>query len=445
MSFYSSASIVLRNAARKNLNFAQKLALITGLIMPLVSAAVYPSYYFWMPTPLWEWTRLQEIPFVICESMFIGWAIVRGFEIRQIIRVLPIDCIVSLIIFLIGLWASTLTVSAMPVTSMTISMSYVIHLLFVCSVYFLLKGASFDVIEEFCGGLAWGLVALGLLAAWKFLLPPPASTLYTGTIVWQAALPGFINVRHFGSYTGAIAAIFATALICRKDDAPSNWWDFAYLLAIGMTIWSGTRAAILAIGLACLIMLISCRTYPSLRTVGRLSILTGISAILAYLSLPRGDEAFTLFSIADRYGSVDEVTSLRGTLWSLTYDEWMKAPWFGWGSGATFWQVPFPNWHHTQPHNFVLQFLISWGLVGAAGAFWLLGRALFAVHCKTLAQPRCWPLLVGLYSLLIMACLEGMLHYPRFIMLIMVLFAMIFSITAQPARTSHLSGTRLRR
>lgn len=36
------------------------------------------------------------------------------------------------------------------------------------------------------------------------------------------------------------------------------------------------------------------------------------------------------------------------------------------------------------------------------------------------------PLLAGLYSLLVMGLLEGMLHYPRFITLKMMLFAIIF-------------------
>ena len=424
---------------------AQYLSVMLGVIMPLFSAWLYNSYYFWLPSPFLEWTRLQELPFVACEAIFIGWAIVRGMELRYFTSRLPLDCLIALSIFMLGLWGSTLFVSAVPLTSMTISLSYVIHLLFGCSIYFLLKDHALDQIDDVGFGLTCGLAALAIVTAWKFALPPAASSLYMHQIQWQAALPGFINVRHFGSWTGAVAAIFAGHLLCRRDSERVDWHDLAYLLAIGMTIWSGTRAAILAIGVACLILLTTWRTMPNIRTIGRLAILTGLGATIAYVLVPSGDPTFQLFSSSDGYRTVDQITSLRGTLWSLTYAEWLKAPWFGWGSGSTFWQVPFPNWHHTQPHNFVLQFLVSWGIVGASGALWLLGRGVVAVHQRAKAHPLAWPLVTGLDALLIMAGLEGMLHYPRFIMLIMVLFAMIFSVTTPVTGDSALRQEPLSR
>lgn len=75
----------------------------------------------------------------------------------------------------------------------------------------------------------------------------------------------------------------------------------------------------------------------------------------------------------------------------------------------------------------MLQFLISWGLVGAAGALWLLGRALGAVHAHGFRDPALRPLAAMLTALLVMSLLEGMLHYPRFIMLEMVGFAVILA------------------
>jgi len=413
---------------------ASLIGVLLGIIMPAVAAWVYPGYFYWMPTPIWEWTRLQELPFVAAEALVIGWAMARGMELRHFTQRLPADCLAAIVIFAIGLWTSTVLVSAVPATSLTISLTFVIHLLFAGAVYFLLRDAGPDLVDDLGRGLTLGLIVLAALTAWKFLLPPLPSSQFMGAVVLEASLPGFISVRHFGSWTGAIAGLFAVLLLCRKDYESANWHDAAYLLSAGMTIWSGTRAAIVGIGLACLIVVIARRRMPSLRTIGRLCIITGLAATIAFLLLPPGEEVFRLFSSTDRYGSVDEATSLRGTLWSLTYAEWLKAPWFGWGSGATFWQVPFPNWHHTQPHNFVLQFLVSWGLVGASGAFWLLGRALIAVHRTARARPDVWPLVGGLYTLLIMACLEGMLHYPRFIMLIMVLFAAIFAIRDDGAR-----------
>jgi exopolysaccharide production protein ExoQ len=432
MTMHSTANTIPNAATLFGLRPARLIGFIVGLFMPLVAAWCYPTYFFWMQSPFLEWTRLQELPFVLCEMAVIGWALICGFELRQITQVVPRDCMIALAIFFVGLWGSTLLVSQVPVTSLTISLSFVVHLLFACSIYFLVQDAGTELIDDLGFGLICGLVALGAVTAWKFLLPPNPSSVFMGTIAWEAALPGFISVRHFGSWTGAIAAIFAAIILCRKNDKATSWHDLAYLISIGMTIWSGTRAAILAIGLTCLIMVISRQKLPSLHTIGQLLILTGIAATLAYLLIPYGSAEFMLLSPSDGYGNADEVMSGRETLWSLTYAEWLKAPLFGWGSGATFWQVPYPNWHHTQPHNFVLQFLVSWGFVGASGAIWLLGRAVVAAHRGAMARSHIWPLLAGLYSLLIMACLEGMLHYPRFIMLIMVLFAMIFAVVARP-------------
>jgi exopolysaccharide production protein ExoQ len=405
---------------------ALSIGILIGIIMPLVAAWVYPTYMHKMPTALQEWTRLQEIPFVLAEIFVICWAVMRGMEIRQIVARLPRDCLIAGRIFLIGLWCSSLLISKIPATSLVISISFMIHLLFGFAVYHLISTAKKEVLDQLSSGLAMGLVALALVTAWRFLLPPPAWTVPGGVIEWQAALPGFISVRHFGSWTGAIAAIFAAILIRRRDESAFGWHDLAFLIAVGLTIWSGTRAAIFAMAVSCAILVAGTRSFPSLRVIGRLCILTGIAACLAWLLIPYNDQNFFLFAVDDSYATSNQLTSGRIEMWIATYHKWLQAPWFGWGSGSTFWEVRALGWTHTQPHNFVLQFLISWGVVGACGAFWLLGRAVIGAHRRTLATPELWPMLTGLYALLVMACLEGMLHYPRFIMLIVVLLAVIY-------------------
>jgi exopolysaccharide production protein ExoQ len=413
------------------------IGILIGVIMPLVAAWVYPTYMHKMPSPLQEWTRLQEIPFVLSEVLVICWAIGRGMEIRHIVAKLPRDCLIAGCIFLVGLWASTLLVSKVPPTSFVISVSYVIHLLFGFSVYHLISKAKKELLDQLTSGFAWGLVALAALTAWRFLLPPPAWAVPGGQIEWHAALPGFISVRHFGSWTGAIAAIFAAMLIQRREEAAFSWHDLAYMLAAGLTIWSGTRAAVLAIAISCAVLIVGTWRFPSLRVIGRLSILTGIAACLAWLLIPYNDSNFYLIAPEDALaGGTGEISSGRWEMWITAWKAWLQAPWFGWGSGSTLWEVRALGWTHTQPHNFVLQFLVSWGLVGACSAFWLLGRAVIGAHRRTLASPQLWPMLTGLYTLLVMACLEGMLHYPRFIMLIFVLLAVIYRFGSTQAEPS---------
>lgn len=273
--------------------------------------------------------------------------------------------------------------------------------------------------------LGGGLIALATLTFWRFAFPPPASAVPGGVIEWGSALPGFINVRHFGSWTGAIATGFLVMLLFPQTKERVSRIRLLYFLSAAMTIWSGTRAAILAIVIAAaLAIFVRCKM-PTLQAIGVIGMLTGTSATLAWFLLPYNNPDFFLFLPSD-IGSANQVTSGRIDLWAATFQKWQEAPVFGWGSGSTFWEV-YLGWPHTQPHNAPLQFLISWGVIGAIPALWLLGRAVLQVHRVTLRNTSLLPLLAILYALLIMSLLEGMLHYPRFIMLIVVMFTAILA------------------
>ena len=407
------------------------LGLLLGVVMPILAAFIYPTYMHHMGNPFYEWTRLQEVPFVFAELCVVIWAMARGMELRDYVAPLPRDIKAALALFVAGLFTSSLLVSEQVLTSVVISASMCVHVMFGVAVYHLIGRGDAHVSRALPYGLGLGLIALTILTAWKFLAPPPASSVYGGVIEWHAALPGFISVRHFGSWTGAIAALFAGFILARKEQGKLDWRDWFFLLAIGMTIWSGTRAAILAIAVACLIQIVGTRRFPSFHTIGRLSILTGMGAVLAWGLLPAAAPEFRLFQSASEYSSLSSAGSGRVEMWTLAFQRWLDAPLFGWGSGSTFWEV-FIGWRHTQPHNFVLQFLISWGIVGASGAFWLLGRTVWRAQRIVLRQqPALWPLMTCLYTLLGMACLEGMLHYPRFIMLIVALMAIILKLGAE--------------
>ena len=96
------------------------------------------------------------------------------------------------------------------------------------------------------------------------------------------------------------------------------------------------------------------------------------------------------------------------------------------GSESLAWTLG-NGWRHSQPHNFIVQYLFSWGLLGTSGALWLIGRALGAAYKETTANLHLTPLFAILSALLVQSLLEGMLHYPRFIMTIMALFAIILA------------------
>ena len=202
-----------------------------------------------------------------------------------------------------------------------------------------------------------------------------------------------------------------------------GWNHVFFVIATAITIWTGTRAAIAAMAFVAFATAVSLREIPSRRAIGRTAMLTGLALILAFVCLP-DDPTFRLFEYGD-FTSVETVSGGRTLLWKLTFLRWLDSPIFGWGTGSVFWEV-YAGWPHTQPHNVFLQCLISWGIVGTAGAIFLLGRAIHRVHAPGIADDRLRPLLGVLYGLLFQSLLEGMLHYPRFIQTIFVLMAVIY-------------------
>jgi exopolysaccharide production protein ExoQ len=425
MRSHDRARLVESSSDRSSVEPLAVIGLLVGILMPIASAILYPTYTFTMATPWVEWTRLLELPFIFCEIAISCWAMQRGMSIAGTLAVSPRDVKYALILLGIGCTASSLFISKRPLDSVTISLFTLVHLIFFMAVSFITRGSNLLGKGMFLKLVAFGLFPIALMTAVKFAFPPPPSQVWGGTIVWPNALPGFISVRHFGSWTGAICAGLAAKLLTDSNERRLSWVHFLFFVSAAMTIWSGTRAAILAIAVAAVIIVAMNRKMPKFHTLAVMAMLTGAALTAAWLLLPYDDPTFLLINLDDFKGG-DAVTGGRLALWTATYHKWLESPLLGWGSGSTFWEV-FVGWTHTQPHNFVLQCLVSWGLVGAAGALWLLGRAIVAAHRKAMRYPELRPLLAILDALLIQSMLEGMLHYPRFIMLIMILLAVILT------------------
>jgi O-antigen ligase len=402
------------------------LGVLLGVVVPLASALIYPTYVHQMPRPWQEWTRLMELPFIACELLVIHIALRRGMNDWELCKGLPRDVGIAFALLVVGVTVSSVLVSKNPVASVAISLFTLVHIRFAIAVYFLAREEEARELTPFMPLLGAGLAVLAVLTAWIFLLPPPASQVLGGKIEWSSALPGFISVRHFGSWAGAIAAGLMVQLLYPGGQERPRWLAPLYFLAAALTIWSGTRAALLAMAVVGLIMLVTLRRFPTGRAVRLAIILTLAAFVISQPLLPPGQPEFRLWVLDDGQ-SIDAATGGRMELWSAAFHKWLQAPVFGWGSGSMFWEVRVLEWNHTQPHNVILQFLISWGMVGAAGGLWLIGRAIAAVHRHGTAQAELRPLTGTLYSLLFMSLLEGMLHYPRFIMLIMVGFAVIMA------------------
>ncbi|MFL0415879.1 hypothetical protein, partial [Sphingomonas sp. 179-A 2A2 NHS] len=186
------------------------LGVVIGIVMPVVSALLYPVYMHQMDPPWAEWTRLMELPFIVCELAIIHVAIARGYRDGPIWRQLPTDIRVALGLLIVGLTISSVFVSKNVPASVTLSIAMLIHLRLAAAIFFLASRQKSAVaqlaIQKVGPGLIIGLIILSVMTIHKFHTPPPEWTVLGGRIEWPSALPGFINVRYFGSWTGAIAA-----------------------------------------------------------------------------------------------------------------------------------------------------------------------------------------------------------------------------------------------
>lgn len=392
--------------------------------MPIILAIIYPTYTHMVYPEYFEWTRLHELPFVFFEFLVILFALAKGFELSGSWIKLPRDVKAATLLLLVGAFIGSVFFSKHGVVSVAASCIIVIHLIFSAALYHLLVREEERDLSSIMTAFAVSLAILTVYTAWWFATAPDPSTVPGGEIRWDNAIPGFISVRHFGAWSGAITAGFAISILCGRDSKNWNWNHLLYTSCAAVTVWTGTRAAVLAIIFVVLVSLLTLRKLPTWKAIGRAAVLTGVALTLAWLFLLEYP-AFQLIVLSE-YGDIGKATGGRSELWSQTFHRWLASPWFGWGTDSTFWET-YIGWNHTQPHNVILQFLISWGVVGASGGLYLIGRAIRQVHTVGFTNESLRPLTAVLYGFLFQSLLEGMLYYPRFIGAIIFLFVLVMT------------------
>lgn len=404
------------------------LGILLGVALPVLTAFLYPTYFTMMVRPSVEQTRILELPYVAFEVLFILWAGRKGFDLSRSIRSVPGDVRIAGGIAVAAMFASSVFISKDVTSSLTHSLIWVVHLIFALAVLSIFSRAKVRSGHRFMHWHIIGLVVLAIYTAFWFSTVPPLNELPFNEVRLRGAVPGWIDVRHFGSWTGAIAAAFAVHLLYRSQKSASWWATSGYLLAAGLTVWTGTRAAILAIIVVTAMFVMIHGRLPHWRRIAMAALLTGVACLLAIALLP-DDPVFRLFS-AEELRSGSKMTRTRWLMWGRAAELWLRSPWLGLGTGSIFWEYSpgfAPFIFPTQPHNVVLQFLMSWGLIGTLPALWVLLRIIRAVHRAGRDTPELHIFMAMLYALLFQSLLEGMLHYPRFIVSIIVLSALMYT------------------
>lgn len=413
------------------LSLYARLGILFGIVMPVVSGLLFPTYIHHMPLKWQERARLLELHFVASEVIIIVWAFAKGMDRNQIWALLPTDIRIAVTLFLGVMFFSSGILATAPSDALFQSLIQVVHLYFFAAVYHLYSKQEREDGKTLILWLVAGLPVLILYTMWRFNFPPPPSELPPGGVEWDSALPGFISLRHLGTWIGAIAAGVSVHVLYRERFDRPRLMHFVLVFVLAYMFWTGTRAAVLGVLAALAICAISFRQLPGLgNMVG--SACLAIAGFVLALVFQFDHPSFRFFN-SEELADPNAFSSGRLELWAATIDRWLESPWVGWGTGSTFTDV-FINWSHTQPHNAILQALISWGLLGGLAAIWLVVRAIAAATGVARAdseERKTWPLLAIAYCLLVQSMFEGPYYYPRLIILSLIVLA---TLVAQDAR-----------
>lgn len=423
-----NAAYSLRQSLSAGSLFA-RFGLWLGVVMPVLAGVLFPTYYHMMPLLWWNRAWLLELHYVGFEMIVIAWAYSRGLDRNAIWRGLPRDVRWAILVWLTAMMVGSLAIAAHPEAVLQ-SLIQVVHLYFAVAVYYLARTQGVNDAGETHRLVRWLAIGLAVLAGytwWRFAFPPPASEIPGGKIEWDFALPGFVSVRYLGIWCGAVATGLLIRILYQENHRQLTFWHIAFTFAAAFAMWSGTRAALLGMAGTAGVFLLFMRPWPTGRAMLVALCLT-VAALGLAVVFQFDHPAFQLLE-REHNENFDRFSSGRLELWLATIDRWLDSPLLGWGTGSLFWEVNI-GWTHTQPHNAVLQFLFSWGIVGAVPALWLLGRAVGSAHAVARSQSQVWPLLGAVYALLWMSLVDGALYYPRFVTLIVVGLALILA-TAQ--------------
>lgn len=399
------------------------LAVAAGL---LVTGIVFQTYYISVDPPWLDGLRQLGIVFILLETLVLSVALARGMTFAGLAGRLRRPDKVALATFLTCFLPGGLLFSEIASTATSLSLVMLLHVLFACAIWHSLESIDEALVDGFAQVLLAALLCYLPLLAWTFVFPPDHIDPYNH--VWQFALPGFISVRTFGAFTGALAAFLLALALCRRDRGPVPVWLLvAVTLAGGLTIWSGTRAAIVGVGVSIMATAFLLRWRFDATTIAKLCVCLAVAVAGAVALQPYGDTAFQLYAEADG-ASGDAVTGGRLSYWSDVLDAIGQYPLFGAGSAASSWALAEGSQLHVQPHNVVLQFLLSWGAIATAAAMFLIGRAMIAAHAVARHHILAVPFLAMVYCLLVNSLFDGTFYFARHLMLIMLGFGVIFAI-----------------
>lgn len=235
--------------------------------------------------------------------------------------------------------------------------------------------------------------------------------------VWGAA--PFIHIRHLGYYlaAGAVAALYPCLAPGRRL---LQGVGFVLLtLVLAALCWAGGRGSVLAVLVAVpLVLYLAPATLEKRRLLLALPFILLASYLISKIFWVDSSALGLSLFHGGKPDDIDDLSSGRVALWLSVLPRLLDSPWLGVGPDNYGFLADKPAMP-TQPHSFVLQALLDWGLPGGgllllamiglclwlAGFFWRRRAAMLPVA----------PLVVfGVWvAIFVYGLIDGTLyHYP---------------------------------
>lgn len=432
----ASSSSVRPLRGRKPVPLVTLGAVISGLL--ILNGLLFRTYGIAMTSPAWETARQYGIPYIFVEIAVVIYALRKGLNISELWSNFPQAVRYCICIFVSTFWIGGVIYSEYPLRATTQNFIFLVHALFACAVYHIVGPVSVTGLRKLALTLVIGLAAFSAITAFAFLNHPPLASMPDNQILWQYVIPGFVSVRLFGAFCAAIFCFLYARLLLEEEAGHRQLWPYVALtLAAAMTLWSGTRNGVLGIVIVMGVMMI----VHGLRPTGRKSLVclclsVAVAAGLAIMLIPFGDPAFMLIASQDT-ATTESISGGRASYWTALWNAYATVPMFGAGPYASYWIVPDDAQKHVQPHNFLIQFLLSWGLPATVAALYMLAYVTWKSHVITMQHRIVIPFLAMFDSLLVMSFFDGTFHFAQTLILIMISLGVLFSATKKSRRETN--------
>lgn len=433
----SRASSVLDTSKPLKISNFLALSLIIGFA-PVLDAIMLRSYGYGVQPNWLESLRILDFPEILLESFVILWARHSGMDFNEYWRKIPILFQGLTLVFISTFWIGTALSSPIPDISIIRSFYWLIHLGFGLSVYHLIKSDQIDVALFLKCQLA-GLAILTVIIIIYLVHMTQLPSAYADQIKWAGAIPGFMSVRHFGILTGSVTALYV-GYFCWTAPQTLNLRSafFICIWLIGLTVWSGTRSAALGLLVGFVVIAFAMKSIPPFKKLGIITLASILAILLSTLFLPP-DMSFGFFRWVDANANstADSFSSGRLTIWLFAWDLFLDRWAFGWGEGAMYGiEISGTSTYHLQPHNSIVQFFYSWGVVGAVAMITIITGIILNLHRKLKLNNALAGPLMMVDAMLIMSLLDGVLFFSRMIM--PIIFCLAICLTMQ--RTAAINA-----